>query len=104
MKQPSRQTLSNWEDQAVSFLCDITEQVPIPGLEDDTKVLMSKLGRDEAKGMLADLAGALQMDWPEFLLPLSKAWRRRRKAKCKSLGWYEPGEHMNPAQPTVKTD
>jgi hypothetical protein len=94
VKQPSRQTLSNWEYGAECFLADLTDQVDIPGLEDDSKLKQSKLTSEETKRMLHELAEALQMDWPEFVSLLDKAWRVRRRKKAKRLGWYEPGERM----------
>ena len=92
MAKNNRQNISNWEYGARCFLLDITDQVELPGFEDDPKIKQSKFTMDEGQRMLHDLADALGMEWPEFVKLLSKAWRKRRRQKCKRLGWYDDDE------------
>ena len=101
LKEPSRQVLSNWLYGAECLLCDLTDQVPIPGLEGEVcpngePLAQSKLGKEEAHRILKTMCEALGMEWHEFLNPLRRAWSKRRKAKAKRLGWYPPGEMMKP--------
>lgn len=79
----------------MSFLCDITDQVPIPGMEADV-LRMSKIGRGEAQRMLVDVADALGLEWGAFLHDLAEAWRVRRDAKATRLGWFAEEERWLP--------
>lgn len=88
MAKHSKHTIRFWEEGAVSFLCDITDQLPIKGME-DTALRMSKLGRNEAQRMLMDIAGALGLEWGEYIHSLAEAWRVRRDLKAAKLGWFE---------------
>ena len=94
MKNPSRQNLSNWLYGAECYLCDLTDQEAILGLEDEPKLKQSKLNSDEAQRMLHGLATALGFDWVTFIRLLSNAWMKRRKLKCKRLDWYPEEERV----------
>lgn len=95
MARVSRHTLRFWEEAAVSLLCDLTDQVPIPGTAgtECADLRMSKLGREEAHRMIGELLEALGIDRAQSLHCLAEAWRARRDAKAERYGWYadEPG-------------
>lgn len=95
----SRHTLRFWEEGAVSFLCDITDQVPIvygDGTHDEL-LQRSKLGRDEAQRMVADIVAALGIEWEDGIHHLAEAWRLRRDAKAARYGWFD-----DEGRPTVQ--
>jgi hypothetical protein len=90
MAKVSRHTLRFWEEAAVSLLCDLTDQVPIPGSAGTVceDLRMSKLGREEAHRMIGELLEALGIDRVQSLHCLADAWRARRDAKAARYGWY----------------
>lgn len=91
MARVSRHTIRFWEEAAVSYLCDLTDQVPIPGTAGTVcaDLRMSKLGREEAHRMVGDLITALGIDRVDSLHCLAEAWRTRRDAKAAQYGWFE---------------
>lgn len=106
MAKVSRHTIRFWEEAAVSLLCDLTDQVPIPGTAgtECADLRMSKLGREEAHRMIGELLEALGVDRAQSLHCLAEAWRARRDAKAERYGWYadeKPAKRKMVARPAA---